>query len=118
MTHTYAQLDAFWVVLTLTTPDGCVLEDSVRTRPPAATIYFPNTFTPDGDGFNDLFGGEGRLIEHYELWVFNRWGQIVFEAENYRNNWSASGVPDGTYFYEVIVPREPAPLTGSLTILR
>ena len=81
-------------------------------------IVVPNVFSPNGDGQNDRFDIDGILSTTNTVRVFNRWGQIVFEAENYRNNWSASGVPDGTYFYEVIVPREPAPLTGSLTILR
>lgn len=81
-------------------------------------IIIPNVFSPNGDGINDRFDIEGILSTTNTVRIFNRWGQIVFEANNYRNNWTASGVPDGTYFYEVTVPREPVPLTGSLTILR
>jgi gliding motility-associated-like protein len=80
----------------------------VETRPPAATVYFPNSFTPDGDGINDSFGGEGLLVTTYELWVFNRWGQVVFESKDINDRWdgrSSNGeeVPQGIYQYKFIV---------------
>src|SRR5690606_1730982 len=87
VTHTYADHAAHWVILQIVTPDGCVAVDSVQTRPPAATIYFPNSFTPDGDGFNDTFGGEGRLIEEYELLIFDRWGTLIFESHRLEDRW-------------------------------
>ena len=61
---------------------------------------------------------EGILSTTNTVKVFNRWGQLVFETNNYRNNWGAVGVPEGTYFYEVIVDRHDEPYTGHLTILR
>lgn len=87
VTHSYVDYDAHWVVLQIITPDGCVAVDSIQTRPPAATIYFPNSFTPDGDGFNDTFGGEGRLVDKYELLVFDRWGAVIFESHDMAQRW-------------------------------
>ena len=81
-------------------------------------IIIPNVFTPNNDGVNDRFDIDGILSTDNTVRVFNRWGQVVFEANNYRNNWSANGLPDGTYYYEVLVPREPKPFTGHVTILR
>jgi len=81
-------------------------------------IIIPNVFTPNGDGFNDRFDIDGILGTENTVKIFNRWGQVVFEAKNYRNTWSASGVSDGTYYYEVMVTRVPEPLTGHVTILR
>lgn len=81
-------------------------------------IVIPNVFTPNNDGQNDRFVIEGILSTTNTVKVFNRWGQVVFEANNYRNNWAASGVPEGTYYYEVIVDRHDTPYTGHLTILR
>jgi len=115
---TYVQIQTPGVYV-VTATDACG-----RTASATANVFVlcdivvPNVFSPNGDGQNDRFDIDGILSTTNTVRVFNRWGQIVFEAENYRNNWAASGVPDGTYFYEVIVPREPAPLTGSLTILR
>lgn len=87
VTHTYQDYDAHWVVLRIVTPDGCVAVDSVRTRPPTATIYFPNTFTPNDDGFNDSFGGEGIMVEVYELLIFDRWGGLIFESNSMDQRW-------------------------------
>ncbi|MCC6841071.1 MAG: choice-of-anchor L domain-containing protein [Flavobacteriales bacterium] len=87
VTHSYQDYDPHWVVLQIITPDGCTASDSVQTRPPAATIYFPNSFTPDGDGHNDTFGGEGRLVERYELLVFDRWGTVIFESHDMNHRW-------------------------------
>ncbi len=81
-------------------------------------IIIPNVFTPNGDGFNDRFDIDGILGTENTVKVFNRWGQVVFEAKNYRNTWAANGISDGTYYYEVMVTREPKPLTGHVTILR
>ncbi len=81
-------------------------------------IIVPNVFTPNGDGQNDRFEIEGILSTTNTVKVFNRWGQLVFETNNYRNNWGAVGIPEGTYFYEVIVDRHDEPYTGHLTILR
>jgi gliding motility-associated-like protein len=78
--------------------------------PRSCDLDIPNGFTPDGDNYNDLFVIEG--IEIYEgntIIIFNRWGNKVFEMENYDNSWSGemnvgisiSGneLPTGTYFY-------------------
>ena len=65
----------------------------------------PNTFTPNGDGQNDLFKPYPYcFIDEVEFIVFNKWGQKVFEASNPDLNWNGESlnggdVPDGTYYY-------------------
>ncbi len=66
------------------------------------TIY--SGFSPNGDGVNDTFTILGLSnFPDNELMVFNRWGNRVFEATNYQNNWDGKwegkDLPDGTYFY-------------------
>ncbi|MCB0766602.1 MAG: gliding motility-associated C-terminal domain-containing protein [Flavobacteriales bacterium] len=110
------ELGATYVV---TATDACG-----RTATASATIIVecdiivPNVFTPNNDGQNDRFVIEGITSTTNTVKVFNRWGQVVFEANNYRNNWAAIDVPDGTYFYEVVVDRHDKPYTGHVTILR
>lgn len=62
----------------------------------------PNVFTPNGDQINDRFSIEGlQFFSGTKLRVYNRWGGLVFESENYQNNWSPreSEVAEGTYYY-------------------
>ena len=57
------------------------------------TIFAPNTFTPDGDGLNDTWKPSllGVDTQNYQLQIFNRWGETVFESLD------SDGVWDGTY---------------------
>jgi hypothetical protein len=40
-------------------------------------------------------------VQPNRLSVFNRWGSLVFEKENYQNDWNGANLPDGTYYYIV-----------------
>ncbi len=56
--------------------------------------YVPNAFTPNGDGTNDVFFPvltAGLDLSQYQLLIFNRWGEVVFESRDYDYRW------DGTY---------------------
>lgn len=58
------------------------------------TFYIPNTFTPDGDGINDCFSviaSSNGLIDQYELFVFDRWGQEVFYSQDITECWNGEG---------------------------
>ncbi|MBK9175081.1 MAG: choice-of-anchor L domain-containing protein [Flavobacteriales bacterium] len=81
-------------------------------------VVIPNVITPNGDGSNDKFVIDGIIYVSNTVRVFNRWGQEVYSANNYRNQWDGGDLPDGTYYYEVTVARRDEPYTGHLTILR
>ena len=64
----------------------------------------PNIFTPNNDGVNDQF--EVPCVSEQNpayLVVYNRWGDEVYQSDNYTNQWDGTHVgvalPDGTYFY-------------------
>lgn len=57
----------------------------------ASLIYLPNAFIPDNDGLNDVFKAEGSNLVYFELQIFNRWGEKIFESKDITNGW------DGTY---------------------
>ena len=69
-------------------------------------LTFVSGFSPNGDGVNDTFVIKGLSnFPNHKLLVFNRWGNQVYAAENYLNNWMGTfnddliDLPDGTYFY-------------------
>jgi gliding motility-associated-like protein len=53
------------------------------------TFFIPNTFTPDGDGINDGFMAKGVGIDEtdYDLWVFDRWGNLIWHTEIWGEAW-------------------------------
>jgi gliding motility-associated-like protein len=67
---------------------GCV--DTI-THPivigPEFTFFIPNAFSPNGDGTNDYFYGQGVGIAKYELYVFDRWGNLIFFADDINKYW-------------------------------
>src|SRR3990172_218078 len=45
------------------------------------TFYIPNAFTPNGNGKNEFFFGQGIGITQYEMWIFDRWGNLIFHCD-------------------------------------
>ncbi len=81
-------------VLEATDPNGCVALDSVWVRiSPERPVFFPNAFSPDGDGENDYFGvfGGPGLRQVRSLRIFDRWGNLLFERENVSVNNPSTG---------------------------
>ena len=86
-------------------------------------ITVPNLFTPNGDGINDVF--EIRGLNQYqsnELQIINRWGNEVFHAKGYQNNWTGEGLNEGTYYYLLRVKKagsnEVEVFKGYITLIR
>lgn len=73
-------------------------------------LSVPNTFTPDGNEFNNTFkpvcGVEKSLLT-YDLQVFNRWGAVVFESRDIAYGWdgtfNGSIAPEGTYIWKIAI---------------
>ena len=68
-------------------------------------VYVPNTFTPDGDRSNNDFRISTVGIKEIEIKVYNRWGELIFEAFDPKFIWDGSYngkiVNDGTYAYKI-----------------
>ena len=59
-------------------------------------IFFPNAFTPNGNGINDGFGlnaNQFDFVKGYRLQVFNRWGEKLFDSENKEERWLSPDDP-------------------------
>lgn len=106
--HTYLNPENYTVQLIATSSDGCV--DSVYHElyvEEITTVYFPNSFTPNGDGKNDFFGPASHALPPYEITVWDRWGVKVFSSDNPNVLWngiikdSNNAAPEGVYVYGV-----------------
>lgn len=68
-------------------------------------VYIPEAFTPNDDGTNDLFQPVFTFIpKEYELRIYNRWGNVVFETKDYSKPWNGkepngNSAPTGSYIY-------------------
>jgi gliding motility-associated-like protein len=69
----------------------------------------PNSITPNGDNYNEFLIIPNADTSIISIIIYNRWGEIVFKSNNYKNNWNGkntdgSDLLEDTYFYDL---REP-----------
>lgn len=104
------------VTLIITDSIGC--QDTITIDIPVLPKFVPNVFTPDGNNLNDfLVITQAEVLDNCKLWVFNRWGTVVYKTENYQNDWDGGNNSEGTYFYILEQPNGDR-YTGNITILR
>ena len=109
--YTYSPniVDTFYIDLFALTDDGCA--DSTQGMVVFLNdpfLYAPNTFTPDGNNVNDVwipvYSSPGN-VQRYNLDIYNRWGERVFETTDLNQGWDAtyngSPVQDGTYIWKI-----------------
>jgi gliding motility-associated-like protein len=105
---------------------GCSsqIEKLVEIKP-VFSFYVPNAFTPDNDGDNDTFKGKGVNIDEYNMMIFDRWGEKIFETEILEEGWDGyyqnSLVQNGVYVYKIKIKDvlgENHNYIGSVTLLK
>jgi len=104
--NTYDVPGTYYVTLIATNSIGC--KDTVVkpiTIQEEYWIYVPNTFTPDGNLFNNTFKASMVNIKETEVTIYDRWGLEVFHSTSIRWEWDGTykdlRVPDGTYTYKI-----------------
>lgn len=86
-----------WYYVHMTNVYDCSTSDSARVVEYCpATIFIPNTFTPNGDGVNDVFMPVGKSIAEIRMVIHDRWGELLYETDDLSMGW------DGTYRGEVV----------------
>lgn len=122
------------VCLTAINDLGCVDTECREVNiPEVFFFYVPNTFTPNGDGFNDVFqpsvnGVAGNEVYEYEFEVFSKWGERVYHSLDPDDVWvgnkngSEYYLPDGVYYWQArirfVTTEAPRRYEGHLFILR
>jgi len=113
--HDYAgnNLGNYLVTLVAFSPQGCVDSAFATIIFQEQLIYYiPNAFTPDGNEFNQTFQPiftAGFDAENFELFIYNRWGELIFETKDPNEGWdgsigngsSTALAPDGIYTWKV-----------------
>lgn len=90
--------------------EGC--SDTARTKIyiEPFSVYIPNTFTPDGDQFNNELTPQMYLTPlEWDFKIYNRWGEIVFETTDYHAGWDGNyhGLPAQSGTYQYILTYKP-----------
>ncbi|MGL4596219.1 MAG: PKD domain-containing protein, partial [Bacteroidia bacterium] len=91
--HTFSNEIAtnYEVTLTVTNQYGCQDDTTIEVIiGPDFTFFIPNAFTPNGDGLNDGFFGTGIGITDYQIWIFDRWGNMIFTTKNMNEVWDGT----------------------------
>jgi gliding motility-associated-like protein len=126
-THTYnGDINNYKLKLVIFNAGGC--KDSTTANicfVDTVVVFIPNTFTPDGDGTNDIFLPSTSGSRRYEMMVYNRWGEIVFSTKNIGEGWDGNykgyPCPEGVYAYKLIFKGKKTfsqTRNGSITLLR
>lgn len=80
--------------ITVTNPGGCTATDNFRVQVLCnnANVFIPNTFSPNGNGTNEIFYPRGTgIFTIRSARVYNRWGELVFEKQNFKANDVSAG---------------------------
>jgi gliding motility-associated-like protein len=124
--YTYQDSGRYEVTLNVISDKGCkgsfkkliVVEDEVG-------FYVPNAFTPNGDGNNDLFMPVATNINKYEMLIFNRGGQLIYQTSDSRKGWDGTVkgklADDNVFVYKITYldkTGKAKTLTGNLTLIR
>lgn len=91
---------------TILNQQDCILDeiDVDITQDKCEPVIFPNTFTPNGDGINDIFrpNQESNPL-NFKLVIYNRWGNQLFQSQSIYNGWDGTAkgnqVPFGVYYW-------------------
>jgi len=119
--------DLYWgeYIATVTDANNCVSIDTATVEYTyTSCLTIPNAFSPNGDGFNDLWIIEGlELYPGVDLKIFDRWGTRIYLSGNAADEpWDGSfngrELPIDSYHYIIDLNNDEPPITGNVTIVR
>ncbi|HRI42360.1 MAG TPA: gliding motility-associated C-terminal domain-containing protein, partial [Bacteroidia bacterium] len=125
--YTFEQPGTYNVTLITVSGNGCTdtLTYRIFIREEIA-VYYPNSFTPNKDGKNDLWLPIGQSLGTFTYAIYDRWGQIIFEGDE-AHPWPGTYkdsdrlIPEGVYVYRVDLKDDkfdPKVVAGRVTLIR
>jgi gliding motility-associated-like protein len=120
--HSYLAAGEYCIRLIAENDFGCIdsTKDCIKINP-NYTLFIPNSFTPNGDGLNEVFKPLVQSVKDYEMTIFNRWGLKVFSTHQLEFGWDGGSEPQGAFNYVIQVTTiggEQKIYTGSVTLYR
>lgn len=128
--HTFpAEIGTYQICLTASNASSCTSQDCVQIQiGDNSVIYIPNAFTPNDDNNNQYFKPVIRGYDgsNYDMFIFNRWGEMVFESHNLNIGWDGNydnkPAQDGMYIWKIVVKDvnvdQRQTFTGYLNLIR
>jgi gliding motility-associated-like protein len=108
------------IALTVTDANGCQASRQIHITEQCPEVFIPNTFTPNGDGINDVWNVQG-LDATALVKIFNRYGALIYQSKGYAIAWDGhyrdQKLPTGTYYYIINTKNNTQTFNGSVTIL-
>ncbi len=128
--HSYLSAGTFLVQLIAVSNQGC--KDTTYkpiTVDPDFVIYVPNAFSPNGDITNETFFPKAIGIDEskYTLYIFDRWGELIFTSNNFAQGWDGTAkggttiVQEDVYVWKIIaydLKNNKHNLTGHVTVVK
>lgn len=100
------------------TVNNCITRRSIQVAMKTCIPFIPNIITPNQDGVNDCFVIKDMNTDDWQLQIFNRWGNLIFESPRYDNTWNAKNCADGVYYYKLAHNRTKQTYQGYLEVMR
>ena len=122
----YPETGTYAAVLVVKSDKGC-LDTMIKTIFVAEDygIFVPNAFTPNGDGINDIFQPKGYGITKYELDIFDRWGEKIFQTNQFEHGWDGTikgiSIKNDIYTWRIKLTNvfgKSHELTGHVTLIK
>jgi len=96
--HSFTASGTYWMSLF----NSCyTVTDTIHIQFMDCALTIPNLITTNSDGYNDYFQIKTNIQRPLQVSIYNSWGNKVFEDSNYKNEWNATGLSEGIYFYQV-----------------
>jgi len=118
-THSYSAEGVYNVILIVTNEYGCTDTTTYPVVILDDVLIVPNVITPNNDGYNDKFVVKNlEKYSHNELYIYNRWGKLIYHASPYMNDWDGAEQPSGTYYFILYPNRYDKKFEGTITVIK
>jgi gliding motility-associated-like protein len=125
--HEYEQAGDYEILMRVETVNGCwdtIIGKVAVTE--FVKLYIPSAFTPNGDGLNDYFQIKGTPVTDWNLYIYDRWGGIIWSTHNFETLWGGTDyegnpVEPGSYVYQITgtdYKLEPVAFKGVVTVVK